>query len=182
MTPSRPLSRSCRHLQTKLGEALYAQAQADAAAGEGAKAEDDDVVDAEVIDEEDEKKNVIMAENTNEPVDDQPEGTDPLEEAFAAPAAEGHPEPEGVAAEAAADEESAAAEAGESAEAAESADAALAAERLEDLRRLQAEFTNYKNRTAKEKDQLARLRHRRPGSSSAAGHGRYRCRPQARRP
>ncbi|MGV3149159.1 molecular chaperone DnaK [Rothia sp. 11273D007AR] len=42
--------------QTKLGEALYAQAQADAAAGEGAKA-DDDVVDAEVIDEEDEKKN-----------------------------------------------------------------------------------------------------------------------------
>ncbi|WP_237221247.1 molecular chaperone DnaK [Rothia nasimurium] len=43
--------------QTKLGEALYAQAQADAAAGEGAKAEDDDVVDAEVIDEEDEKKN-----------------------------------------------------------------------------------------------------------------------------
>ena len=43
--------------QTKLGEALYAQAQADAAAGEGTKAEDDDVVDAEVIDEEDEKKN-----------------------------------------------------------------------------------------------------------------------------
>lgn len=44
--------------QTKLGEALYAQAQADAAAaGEGAQAEDDDVVDAEVIDEDDEKKN-----------------------------------------------------------------------------------------------------------------------------
>ncbi|WP_237212122.1 molecular chaperone DnaK [Rothia nasimurium] len=43
--------------QTKLGEALYAQAQADAAAGEDTKAEDDDVVDAEVIDEEDEKKN-----------------------------------------------------------------------------------------------------------------------------
>ncbi|MBF0807270.1 molecular chaperone DnaK [Rothia nasimurium] len=43
--------------QTKLGEALYAQAQADAAAGEGTKAEDEDVVDAEVIDEEDEKKN-----------------------------------------------------------------------------------------------------------------------------
>lgn len=43
--------------QTKLGEALYAQAQAEAAAGEGAKAEDDDVVDAEVINEEDEKKN-----------------------------------------------------------------------------------------------------------------------------
>ncbi|MFW0180265.1 molecular chaperone DnaK [Rothia sp. P5766] len=43
--------------QTKLGEALYAQAQADAAAGEGEQAEDDDVVDAEVIDEDDEKKN-----------------------------------------------------------------------------------------------------------------------------
>lgn len=44
--------------QTKLGEALYAQAQADAAAsGEGAKAAEEDVVDAEVIDEEDEKKN-----------------------------------------------------------------------------------------------------------------------------
>lgn len=42
--------------QTKLGEALYAQAQADAAAGEGTKAAEDDVVDAEVIDEEDEKK------------------------------------------------------------------------------------------------------------------------------
>ncbi|GAA1756016.1 molecular chaperone DnaK [Rothia terrae] len=43
--------------QTKLGEALYAQAQADAATAEGAQAEDDDVVDAEVIDDEDEKKN-----------------------------------------------------------------------------------------------------------------------------
>lgn len=43
--------------QTKLGEALYAQAQADAAnADAGApKADEDDVVDAEVIDE-DEKK------------------------------------------------------------------------------------------------------------------------------
>ena len=30
----------------------------------------------------------------------------------------------------------------------------LAAERLEDLRRLQAEFTNFKNRSAKEKEQL----------------------------
>lgn len=43
--------------QTKLGEALYAQAQAEAAAGEGTQGEDDDVVDAEVIDEDDEKKN-----------------------------------------------------------------------------------------------------------------------------
>ena len=43
--------------QTKLGEALYAQAQADAANGESAAAADEDVVDAEVIDEEDEKKN-----------------------------------------------------------------------------------------------------------------------------
>ncbi|MDO4898902.1 MAG: molecular chaperone DnaK [Rothia sp. (in: high G+C Gram-positive bacteria)] len=42
--------------QTKLGEALYAQAQAEAANAEaGAKADEDDVVDAEVIDE-DEKK------------------------------------------------------------------------------------------------------------------------------
>jgi hypothetical protein len=30
----------------------------------------------------------------------------------------------------------------------------LARERLEDLRRLQAEFVNYKNRTARERDQL----------------------------
>lgn len=95
-----------------------------------------------------------MAENTT-----QPEGTDPLEEAFAAPAAEGHPQPQD--AEAAADTESAAAQAdqtpAETHDAAEteiSADAALAAERLEDLRRLQAEFTNFKNRTAKEKEQL----------------------------
>lgn len=95
-----------------------------------------------------------MAENSKEPADKQPEGTDPLEEAFAAPAAEGHPEPEGLAADPAADEEAAAAEAGDSAETSQSADAALAAERLEDLRRLQAEFTNYKNRTAKEKEQL----------------------------
>lgn len=44
--------------QTKLGEAIYASAQADAANGESsAKADDDDVVDAEVIDDEDEKKN-----------------------------------------------------------------------------------------------------------------------------
>ncbi len=42
--------------QTKLGEALYSQAQADGASAEGAQAEDD-VVDAEVIDDEDEKKN-----------------------------------------------------------------------------------------------------------------------------
>lgn len=44
--------------QTKLGEAIYASAQADAANGESsAQADDDDVVDAEVIDDEDEKKN-----------------------------------------------------------------------------------------------------------------------------
>lgn len=93
-----------------------------------------------------------MAENTNEPTD-QPQ-SDPLEEAFKAPAAEGHPEAtEGVADDAAAEETPAAAEAGTDAEET-SADAALAAERLEDLRRLQAEFTNYKNRTAREKEQL----------------------------
>ncbi|WP_129656594.1 molecular chaperone DnaK [Rothia halotolerans] len=44
--------------QTKLGEAIYSQAQAAGAEGESAEAsaEDDDVVDAEVIDDEDEKK------------------------------------------------------------------------------------------------------------------------------
>lgn len=42
--------------QTKLGEALYAQAQAEGATAEGSQQADDDVVDAEVIDEEDEKK------------------------------------------------------------------------------------------------------------------------------
>ena len=43
--------------QTKLGEAIYASAQADAANGEAsAQADDEDVVDAEVIDDEDEKK------------------------------------------------------------------------------------------------------------------------------
>lgn len=92
-----------------------------------------------------------MSENTNEP---QGQEADSLEEAFSAPAADGHPEAtEGVTDEAAAPGETgAAAEAGETAET--SVDAALAAERLEDLRRLQAEFTNYKNRTAKEKEQL----------------------------
>lgn len=92
-----------------------------------------------------------MSDTTKEP-GDQPQ-VDPLEEAFAAPAAEGHPEAsEGVADDAAA-EAPADAEAGTEAEET-SADAALAAERLEDLRRLQAEFTNYKNRTAREKEQL----------------------------
>lgn len=50
--------------QSKLGEAIYAQSQADAAAGASAEGEapagdassDEDVVDAEVIDDEDEKK------------------------------------------------------------------------------------------------------------------------------
>lgn len=43
--------------QTKLGEAIYASAQAEAANAESAGSDDDDVVDAEVIDDEDEKKN-----------------------------------------------------------------------------------------------------------------------------
>ena len=44
--------------QTKLGEAIYASAQAEAANGDSsAQADDDDVVDAEVIDDEDEKMN-----------------------------------------------------------------------------------------------------------------------------
>ena len=77
---------------------------------------------------------------------------DPLEEAFNAPAAEGHPEAES----AESPEEAAEAVEAELQDAveAESADAALAAERLDSLLRLQAEFTNYKNRTAREKEQL----------------------------
>ena len=77
---------------------------------------------------------------------------DPLEAACNAPAAEGHPEAES------AENTDDAAEAVEAelqdAVEAESADAALAAERLDSLLRLQAEFTNYKNRTAREKEQL----------------------------
>jgi len=48
--------------QTKLGEAIYAQSQADAAAGASEEApagdgsSDEDVIDAEVVDDEDEKK------------------------------------------------------------------------------------------------------------------------------
>ena len=77
---------------------------------------------------------------------------DPLEEAFNAPAAEGHPEAESVET---ADDVAEAVEAElQDAVEAESADAALAAERLDSLLRLQAEFTNYKNRTAREKEQL----------------------------
>ncbi len=74
---------------------------------------------------------------------------DPLEEAFNAPAAEDHPEAESVESP----EEAAEAVEAELQDAveAESADAALAAERLDSLLRLQAEFTNYKNRTAREK-------------------------------
>ncbi|MDO5750225.1 MAG: nucleotide exchange factor GrpE [Rothia sp. (in: high G+C Gram-positive bacteria)] len=77
--------------------------------------------------------------------DNTPEQVDPLEEAFAAPAAEGHEEPavEAELVDEVAEEEVEA-----------NADAALAAERLEDLLRLQAEFTNFKNRTVREKEQL----------------------------
>jgi len=77
---------------------------------------------------------------------------DPLEEAFNAPAAEGHPEAESVESP----EEVAEAVEAELQDAveAESVDAALAAERLDSLLRLQAEFTNFKNRTAREKEQL----------------------------
>ena len=77
---------------------------------------------------------------------------DPLEEVFNAPAAEGHPEAESVESP----EEVAEAVEAELQDAveAESADAALAAERLDSLLRLQAEFTNFKNRTAREKEQL----------------------------
>ena len=77
---------------------------------------------------------------------------DPLEEAFNAPAAEGHPEAESV--ENAEDTAEAVEAELQDAVEAESADAALAAERLDSLLRLQAEFTNFKNRTAREKEQL----------------------------
>ena len=77
---------------------------------------------------------------------------DPLEEAFNAPAAEGHPEAESV--ENAEDVAEAVEAELQDAVEAESTDAALAAERLDSLLRLQAEFTNFKNRTAREKEQL----------------------------
>ena len=75
---------------------------------------------------------------------------DPLEEAFNAPAAEGHPEAE----EAPVVADAAAGETPEPSEEAPSEDAKLAAERLDSLLRLQAEFTNFKNRAAREKEQL----------------------------
>lgn len=90
-----------------------------------------------------------MAENTNEQ-----QGNDPLEDAFEAPSAEGHPEAEGVSEDAVVEEESAAAPEEASVEDSVDENEKLAAERLEDLRRLQAEFTNFKNRSAKEKEQL----------------------------
>ena len=76
---------------------------------------------------------------------------DPLEEAFNAPAAEGHPEAEEAPA---ATDQAAAGETPEPSEEAPSEDAKLAAERLDSLLRLQAEFTNFKNRAAREKEQL----------------------------
>ncbi|MEX3611380.1 nucleotide exchange factor GrpE [Rothia sp. LK2588] len=96
-----------------------------------------------------------MAENTNDQ-----QGNDPLEDAFNAPSADGHPEAEGVSEDAAADTnpaaapEEAEASPAEADEQQEDPNAQLAAERLEDLRRLQAEFTNFKNRSNKEKEQL----------------------------
>ena len=76
---------------------------------------------------------------------------DPLEEAFNAPAAEGHPEAEEAPV---ATDQAAAGETPEPSEEAPSEDAKLAAERLDSLLRLQAEFTNFKNRAAREKEQL----------------------------
>lgn len=90
-----------------------------------------------------------MAENTNEQ-----QGNDPLEDAFEAHSAEGHPEAEGVSEDAVVEEESATAPEEASVEDSVDENEKLAAERLEDLRRLQAEFTNFKNRSAKEKEQL----------------------------
>lgn len=90
-----------------------------------------------------------MAENTNEQ-----QGKDPLEDAFVALSAEGHPDAEGVSEDVAAEEESAATSEEAAAEEPANEHEKLAADRLEDLRRLQAEFTNFKNRTVKEKEQL----------------------------
>lgn len=99
-----------------------------------------------------------MTDATNAQNPEEP-GQDPLEEAFAAPDATEAPEAEGNGAEGDGQQESAAEgtdAAGSSPEGAGSGAGAeqLANERLEDLRRLQAEFVNYRNRTAREKDQL----------------------------
>lgn len=80
---------------------------------------------------------------------------DPLEEAFNAPDAETRPEAEGADAGAT----DAAGSSEDPAEAEPIADPSseaerLANDRLEDLRRLQAEFQNFRNRSQKEKDQL----------------------------
>ncbi|MCP3425465.1 nucleotide exchange factor GrpE [Rothia sp. AR01] len=88
-----------------------------------------------------------------------PESNDPLEDAFNAPDAEGAPEAEGADAGATAEEAPAAGEAADAAEAEfienpDSEAEKLANERLEDLRRLQAEFQNFRNRSQREKDQL----------------------------
>ncbi|MGX6397296.1 nucleotide exchange factor GrpE [Rothia kristinae] len=92
-----------------------------------------------------------MAENTTE----NPQDGDPLEEAFHAPDAESAPEAEGAeaTAQSAADEQEPAEETADSESAAQDGHR-LAEERLEDLRRLQAEFQNFRNRSAKEKDGL----------------------------
>ncbi|WP_129656593.1 nucleotide exchange factor GrpE [Rothia halotolerans] len=94
------------------------------------------------------------SENTNNP-----ESSDPLEDAFNAPDAEGAPEAEGAEAGATAGQAPEAEQASDAAEAEfienpDSEAERLANERLEDLRRLQAEFLNYRNRTQREKDQL----------------------------
>ena len=86
-------------------------------------------------------------------------GQDPLEEAFNAPDAQDAPEAEAGVADAEQAEQSAADEAADPAEGEFIEDPAseaekLANERLEDLRRLQAEFVNFRNRSAKEREQL----------------------------
>ncbi|MDN5640573.1 nucleotide exchange factor GrpE [Rothia kristinae] len=92
-----------------------------------------------------------MAENTTE----NPKDGDPLEEAFHAPDAESAPEAEGAeaTAQSGADEQEPAEEIADAESAAQDGHR-LAEERLEDLRRLQAEFQNFRNRSAKEKDGL----------------------------
>lgn len=89
-----------------------------------------------------------MAENTTE----NPQDGDPLEEAFRAPDAESAPEAEG--AEATVETAEAEREPASEGDSAAQDGHRLAEERLEDLRRLQAEFQNFRNRSAKEKDGL----------------------------
>ena len=95
---------------------------------------------------------------------------DPLEEAFNAPTAEGHPEAEEAPV---ATDQAAAGETPEPSEEAPSEDAKLAAERLDSLLRLQAEFTNFKNRCRPREGTASGIRGERYCEPASAGARRY---------